>query len=131
MVESRTAAASHSALDQVFHALADTTRRAILRDITRHQKTVGEIAQPYNMSLAAVSKHLDVLERADLIRRERKGSCRMVRLNPHRLRTAQDWLAYYEKFWTSNLDALQNLLESETPTSSIAKPHRTRTKEKK
>ena len=101
-----------AALDQVFHALADATRRAILRDITHREKTVGEIAEPYQMSLAAVSKHLDVLERADLIRRERKGSCRMVRLNATRLRAAQDWLAYYERFWSSNLDALQNYLES-------------------
>ena len=109
MVEHRTAA-----LDSVFHALADATRRAILRDVTQREKTVGEIAQPYRMSLAAVSKHLDVLERADLIRRERKGSCRMVRLNAHRLRAAQDWLAYYEAFWTEKLDALQAHLESTT-----------------
>ncbi len=113
MVESRIAASHSATLDSVFHALADATRRAILRDITRHEKTVGEIAQPYNMSLAAVSKHLDVLERASLIQRERKGSCRMVRLNPIRLRAAQDWLAYYEKFWETNLDRLQNQLESQ------------------
>jgi DNA-binding transcriptional ArsR family regulator len=106
-----------AALDSVFHALADSTRRAILRDITRREKTVGEIAQPYSISLAAVSKHLDVLERASLIRRERRGSCRMVRLNPHRLRAAQDWLAFYEVFWSANLDRLQQHLESkQSPT---------------
>jgi DNA-binding transcriptional ArsR family regulator len=108
MVEQRTTAA----LDSVFHALADSTRRSILRDITRREKTVGEIAQPYSMSLAAVSKHLVVLERASLIRRERRGSCRMVRLNPKPLHAAQDWLAFYERFWKSNLDALQELLEA-------------------
>ena len=113
MVEPRIAASHSATLDSVFHALADATRRAILRDITRHEKTVGEIAQPYNMSLAAVSKHLDVLERAELIHRERKGSCRMVRLNAHRLRAAQDWLAYYEQFWETNLDRLQNHLEAQ------------------
>jgi len=105
-----------AALDQVFHALADATRRAILRDITSREKTVGEIAEPYQMSLAAVSKHLDVLERADLIRRERKGSCRMVRLNATRLRAAQDWLAYYERFWSDTLDRLQQHLEAELTT---------------
>jgi DNA-binding transcriptional ArsR family regulator len=99
-----------AALDQVFHALADATRRAILRDITGREKTVGEIAEPYQMSLAAV------LERADLIRRERKGSCRMVRLNATRLRAAQDWLAYYERFWSDTLDRLQQHLEAELTT---------------
>jgi DNA-binding transcriptional ArsR family regulator len=121
MVESPTPALGPAALDAVFHALADATRRAILRDITRRQMTVGEIAQPYQMSLAAVSKHLDVLERASLIRRERKGSCRMVRINATRLRAAQDWLAYYERFWSGNLDALQSYLES-TPPSKPATP---------
>jgi DNA-binding transcriptional ArsR family regulator len=108
MVEPRNAVV----LDSVFHALADSTRRAILRDITRREKTVGDIAQPYAMSLAAVSKHLDVLERASLIRRERRGSCRMVRLNPKPLAAAQSWLAFYEQFWSDNLDALQAHLES-------------------
>jgi DNA-binding transcriptional ArsR family regulator len=121
MVESSTPVLGPAALDAVVHALADATRRAILRDITRRQMTVGEIAQPYQMSLAAVSKHLDVLERASLIRRERKGSCRMVRINATRLRAAQDWLAYYERFWSSNLDALQSYLES-TPQSKPATP---------
>jgi DNA-binding transcriptional ArsR family regulator len=117
MVELHTAVA----LDSVFHALADSTRRSILRDITRSEKTVGEIAQPYSMSLAAVSKHLDVLERASLITRERKGTSRMVRLNPKPLQAAQSWLDFYEKFWKTNLDALQNLLEN---------PHRQTKKEK-
>jgi DNA-binding transcriptional ArsR family regulator len=125
MVESRTADSRPQALDAVFHALADATRRAILRDITRHEKTVGEIAQPYSMSLAAVSKHLDVLERASLIHRERRGSCRLVRLNPSRMRAAQDWLAYYEHFWSTNLDRLQQYVESQPqPTASTRTPHK-------
>ncbi len=113
MVEQGTAAQHHAALDSVFHALADSTRRAILRDITRHERTVGELAQPYSMSLAAVSKHLDVLERASLIRRERRGTSRMVRLNPKPLHAAQNWIAYYEQFWKTNLDRLQDFLESD------------------
>jgi DNA-binding transcriptional ArsR family regulator len=72
---------------------------------------VSEVAQPYAMSLAAVSKHLDVLERAQLIRRERRGTCRMVRLDPQRLRAAQEWLAFYETFWSSRLGRLQEQLE--------------------
>ena len=117
MVES-IAALGPTSLDSVFHALADQTRRSILRDITRSEKTVSEIAEPYSMSLAAVSKHLDVLERASLIRRERKGSCRMVRLNPKPLAAAQDWLAFYEKFWSEQLDALQAHLEKEVETEA-------------
>ena len=124
MVESSQTAA----LDQVFHALADSTRRAILRDITRREKTVGELAQPYSMSLAAVSKHLDVLERASLIRRERRGACRMVRLNPKPLHAAQEWLNFYEQFWKTSLDRLQDLLEGRldsgpSPRSKSAPAH--------
>jgi DNA-binding transcriptional ArsR family regulator len=132
MVEQRTAAQHPAALDSIFHALADATRRSILRDITRHERTVGELAQPYSMSLAAVSKHLDVLERASLIRRERKGTCRMVRLNPKPLQAAQTWIAFYERFWETNLDRLQDLLEGrlETqPESTKPAPHRRTPKE--
>ncbi len=95
----------------MFHALSDATRRAILRDLTLADKTVGEIAKPYPMSLAAVSKHLQVLERAELIRRERRGNFQVVHLKAESLRAAQDWLAYYENFWTAQLDALQLHLE--------------------
>ncbi|WP_353062905.1 metalloregulator ArsR/SmtB family transcription factor [Tunturibacter psychrotolerans] len=111
---------SVASLDSVFHALSDATRRAILRDVSREARTVGQIAEPYNMSLAAVSKHLQVLERADLIRREKKGNFRMVQLNADNLRAAQEWLAYYETFWTGQLDALQNYLETaETPGEDV------------
>jgi DNA-binding transcriptional ArsR family regulator len=99
---------SDAALDSVFHALSDATRRSILRDVSWEAKAVSEIAEPYSMSLAAVSKHLQVLERAELIRREKKGNYRMVRLNADTLRAAQEWLAYYETFWTVRMDGLQN-----------------------
>jgi DNA-binding transcriptional ArsR family regulator len=101
-------------LDEVFHALSDSTRRAILRDVSEKEKTVGEVAKPYRMSLAAVSKHLKVLEAAELIARERRGSFQIVRLNAKSLRPAEDWLAFYEKFWKEQIDALQSYLESET-----------------
>ncbi len=102
---------SATELDNIFHALSDTTRRSILRDLAKRERTVGEIAKPYDVSLAAVSKHLKVLERADLISREKRGSFQIVRLNPATLRSAERWLAYYEKFWTRRLDALQDMLE--------------------
>jgi DNA-binding transcriptional ArsR family regulator len=104
---------SAARLDSVFHALSDSTRRAILRDVSKEEKTVGEVAKPYAMSLAAVSKHLKVLEAAELIARERRGSFQIVRLNARSLRPAEEWLAYYETFWTERIDALQSYLEAE------------------
>ena len=100
-------------LDSIFHALSDSTRRAILPDISKREKTVGEIAKPYRRSLAAVSKHLKVLEAADLVARERRGNFQIVRLTARTLKPAEEWLAYYETFWTHHLDALQNYLEGE------------------
>ena len=102
-----------SRLDSIFHALSDPTRRSILRDVARRQKTVGEIARPYHVSLAAVSKHLKVLETAELITREKRGSFQMVGLNAKPMKEAGRWLAYYERFWNQRLDALKNLLEGE------------------
>ena len=104
---------STSALDSVFHALADGTRRAILRDLTLQGKSVGEIARPYEMSLAAVSKHVQVLERAELVERQRRGQFQIVRLKPKNLRVAQDWLSFYENFWSARLDSLQTMLETQ------------------
>lgn len=100
-------------LDSIFHALSDHTRRSILRDVARRERTVGEVARPYRMSLAAVSKHLNVLESAELIARERRGSFQIVRLKAQNLRPAEEWLAWYEKFWNRQLDALQSYLEGE------------------
>jgi DNA-binding transcriptional ArsR family regulator len=94
-------------LDSVFHALADTTRRAILRDISSREKTVGEIAEPYRMSLAAVSKHLKVLERAGLVSREKRGSFQYVRTNAGPMQEAQQWISYYEQFWSEQLNRLE------------------------
>lgn len=100
-------------LDSIFHALADETRRSILRDVAVGEKTVGEVAKPYRMSLAAVSKHLNVLESAELIARERRGSFQIVKINAKNLRPAEEWLAFYETFWSDRLDALQRHLEEE------------------
>ena len=100
-------------LDSIFHALSDSTRRSILRDVAHREKTVSEIARPYAISLAAVSKHLKVLESAELIARERRGSFQIVRLKPAALKPAEQWLAYYEKFWNTQLDALQRHFEGE------------------
>jgi DNA-binding transcriptional ArsR family regulator len=98
-------------LDLVFHALADGTRRTLLNTIAQRKLSVGELAAPYAMSLAAVSKHLDVLERASLIRRERQGKSRIVSLHPRPLEAANDWLAFYNQYWSDGLDRLQATLE--------------------
>ncbi len=98
-------------LNHIFHALSDPTRRSILRDLGGREKTVGQIAQPYRMSLAAISKHLKVLEMARLIDRRKEGSHQFVRLNPETLKTANEWISYYEQFWNDRLEALRNLLE--------------------
>ena len=100
-------------LDSIFHALSDSTRRSILQDVAAESKTVGQIAKPYAISLAAVSKHLKVLESAELIARERRGNFQIVRLNPKPLRSAEQWLTFYDKFWNEQLDALQIHLEGE------------------
>jgi DNA-binding transcriptional ArsR family regulator len=96
-----------SQLNAVFHALADPTRRAILRDVASGEKTVGEIAEPHPVSLAAVSKHLNVLDKAGLIYREKRGSFQLVRINALPMKEAERWLSYYEKFWNQRLDALE------------------------
>jgi DNA-binding transcriptional ArsR family regulator len=100
-------------LDLIFKALSDSTRRAILRDISRTRKSVSQIAKPHKMSMAAVSKHLKVLESANLIVRNKQGSFQMMELNAATLKTAEEWISYYQQFWMPRLKALQQLLEKE------------------
>ena len=97
-------------LDDVFHALADPTRRSMLRSLAARERTVGELAGPFDMSLAAASKHVRMLERAGLVRRTVQGRTHYCRLNPRPLAGARDWLDFYERFWVQGLDALETLL---------------------
>jgi DNA-binding transcriptional ArsR family regulator len=101
------------ALDQVFHALADPTRRAMLRSLASGQRTVGELAAPFSMSLAAASKHVRVLERAGLLRRRVEGRTHICRIDPAPLVAATDWLRFYEQLWSEQFDALDALLKAE------------------
>lgn len=103
-------------LDNTFHALADPTRRAMLRNLSLHERSVGELAAPFQMSLAAASKHIKVLERAGLVRREVQGRTHVCRLDAAPLSDIQDWLRHYERFWGESLDALDALLRAEGPT---------------
>ena len=102
-----------SKLDTLFHALGDATRRQMLRDLAKGQRTVSELAQPFSMSLAAASKHIKALESAGLIRREVKGRTHICHLEPGPLASAQSWLSYYEKFWTDRLNILDRLLRED------------------
>ncbi|HEX4962890.1 MAG TPA: metalloregulator ArsR/SmtB family transcription factor [Thermoanaerobaculia bacterium] len=96
-------------LDSVFHALADPTRRQMLRSLALQERTVSELAGPFHMSLAAASKHVKTLERAGLVQRTIQGRTHLCRLDPKPLAEASGWLRYYERFWTQSLDALEAL----------------------
>ncbi|HRJ01354.1 MAG TPA: metalloregulator ArsR/SmtB family transcription factor [Hyphomonas sp.] len=97
-------------LDAVFHALGDATRRRMLRELSEGERTVTQLAEPFEMSLAAASKHIKALEGAGLIRREVRGRTHVCHLEAGPLASASDWLAFYERFWTSRLDMLESLL---------------------
>ena len=105
-------------LDTVFHALGDATRRRMLHELADGERTVGQLAKPFAISLAAASKHIQVLERARLIRREVQGRTHMCRLEPGPLASAHEWLGFYERFWHGRLDILERLLrEADAPKS--------------
>jgi DNA-binding transcriptional ArsR family regulator len=100
-------------LDIIFHALGDATRRQMLRDLAEGERSVTELAKPFAMSLAAASKHVKVLETAGLIRREIRWRTHVCRLEPGPLARAQNWLGFYERFWTDRLGDLDRLLREE------------------
>jgi DNA-binding transcriptional ArsR family regulator len=100
-------------LNTVFHALGDATRRQMLRELSDGERTVGQLAEPFAISLAAASKHIKVLENAGLIRREVRGRTHLCRLDPGPLANAQAWLSFYERFWTGRLDVLERLLRED------------------
>jgi DNA-binding transcriptional ArsR family regulator len=98
-------------LSTTFAALADPTRRAILARLTGGEATVTELAEPFEMTLPAVSKHLKVLERAGLIARGREAQWRPCRLEAAPLKDADDWLERYRRFWEERLDRLEDYLD--------------------
>lgn len=100
-------------LDSVFGSLADPTRRDILKRVARSELTVSQIAYPYDMSLAAVSKHLKILQKARLIVKRRKGKEQMVGLAPQTIADAAEYLQWYRGFMEDRLDSLENYLKDE------------------
>ena len=93
--------------------LAIATRRRMLRELAKGERTVGQLAEPFAISLAAASKHIKALENAGLIRREVRGRTHLCRLDPGPLASAHAWLGFYERFWTDRLDVLEQLLRED------------------
>ena len=101
---------AHDGLSSTFAALADPTRRAILERLADGDATVGELAEPFAMTLPAISKHLSVLERAGLIAKDREGQRRNCRITASPLKSATSWLEEYRRHWEANLDSLDAYL---------------------
>ena len=99
-------------LNNTFAALADPTRRRILKDLAGGDRCVTDLARPYSMSLPAVSKHLRVLERAGLIRRRRRGRVHSLKLQAEPMKQAAQWIEEYRKFWEGSLDRLDEYLKN-------------------
>ena len=100
-------------LSTTFAALADPTRRAILQRLAHSQATVGELAEPFGISLPAISKHLKVLEKADLISRHKDAQWRLCKLQAEPLQAAAAWISQYQQFWEGRLDALADYLNQQ------------------
>ncbi|WP_245867120.1 ArsR/SmtB family transcription factor [Oceaniglobus roseus] len=100
-------------MDQIFQALSDPTRRAMLRDLATGARSVSDLAAPHPMSLAAASRHVKVLEEAGLLRREVQWRTHICHLEAAPLAAAHRELAFYERFWTGRLDALERLLRED------------------
>jgi DNA-binding transcriptional ArsR family regulator len=105
-----------SALDNAFAALADPTRRAIVERLAQQPTRVTGVAEPFAMSLNAISKHVKVLERAGLLKRVRMGREHVLVLQPEPLREVATWTARYERFWNDRLDRLEQFLVAKTQT---------------
>ena len=102
-----------AAMDEVFHALASEARRGMLGRLTHGELTVSQLGAPLDMSLAATSKHVQVLERAGLVTRRVEGRRHICRLDARPLASAYTWLRFYEQFWSDRLEALEALLQED------------------
>jgi DNA-binding transcriptional ArsR family regulator len=102
-------------LDTIFHALGDATRRDMIRRLADGPLSVGALAAPFSMSLAAASKHIRALENAGLVRRQIRGRTHLCTLEPGPMVRAQQWLNFYRGFWNDRLDALETALRADRP----------------
>jgi DNA-binding transcriptional ArsR family regulator len=119
---------SQDRLDATFSALADPTRRAILARLASGETSVSELAEPFEMSMPAISKHLKVLQRAGLIERGREAQWRPCRLSAGPLKDASDWLDRYRRFWEESLDRLDVYLRELQKRKAQKKEHENRRK---
>jgi DNA-binding transcriptional ArsR family regulator len=109
-------------LSTTFAALADPTRRAILARLAIGESSVNQLAEPFDISLPAISRHLKVLENAGLITRGRDAQWRPCKLNPDRLKTVDDWLDDYRRFWEESFDRLDEYLQKLKANNNKKKP---------
>ncbi len=100
-------------LDAVFHALADPTRRAIVRQLAQGDASISAVAEPFEMTLPAVSKHVRVLESAGLVQRRKQGRSHVLRLSPDPMSDAVGWMEHTRAFWEGALDRLEALVSEE------------------
>lgn len=98
-------------LDSIFGSLADSTRRDILRRVAQAELTINEIAAPYDMSLAAISKHVKILEKAQLIIKRRQGTKQFICAHPETMKQTMEYLRDYEALWSDRHDVLEELLK--------------------
>jgi DNA-binding transcriptional ArsR family regulator len=103
---------SSESLDLIFAALSNPTRRAIIARLASNESSVSELAAPYEMSLPAISKHLDVLEHAKIIKRVKRGRTHLCRIEPAYLKNAAGWIKSYESMWERQLDSLAGYIET-------------------
>ncbi len=122
MVVDHTESLSDDAVDRLFHALADRTRRDIVARTFRREATVSQLAQSYEMSFAAVQKHVAVLERAGLVTKQSQGRERLVRANPEAIQQAQGLLDRYEHLWRERMGRLEAVL-AESPVTDASAGH--------
>ncbi len=99
-------------LDTLFQALADETRRDILKRVSKAELSISKLAEPYKMSFAAIAKHVSVLETARLITKRREGKQQIISVVPKTVEVAASHLGLYEKMWTERFDALETLLKT-------------------
>jgi DNA-binding transcriptional ArsR family regulator len=124
-IEARKDASRTARLDAVFAALADPTRRAIIERLSRSEARVTEIAEPFRMSLNAVSKHIRVLEASGVVERHKKGRDHILSINTHSLDEVDGWIVRMRRYWDGQLDAMEDLLRE------LKKDHKSGPKDRK
>lgn len=100
-------------VDRIFHALSDRTRRDIMGKVSQREQSISDLARQYEVSFAAIQKHVTVLEKASLVSKRTEGRRRLVRNNPDTLHRATELLAEYERIWTRRIDAIDRILGQE------------------